>query len=242
MKSITGMAEPSQPCAGCSAQIVCEFRRGRARKFCLKCRKRKPAPSNDRLARKNRRLRRMTPRAYSIPLICGYCAYCGKDFCGTRSQCAFHKKAQGHRRYCSKPCMIAMHKKELTRPRTALRMRRMRAVAKRKRSLSASNGGVAIDAQQIYVRDGWRCQYCGCDTPERLKGTFQPNAPEIDHRMPLSKGGKHIHSNVCCSCRACNLKKGSMQDIEFMNLIANAGGVGEFKIMKSPRTDRKSVV
>ncbi len=56
-------------------------------------------------------------------------------------------------------------------------------------------------------RDGWRCQICGVKTPKKLRGTFKPNAPELDHIIPLAQGGAHSPANTQCACRACNLDK-----------------------------------
>lgn len=40
-------------------------------------------------------------------------------------------------------------------------------------------------------------------------GSTESNAPELEHVIPLSKGGTHTRANVRCSCRACNLNKGA---------------------------------
>lgn len=60
---------------------------------------------------------------------------------------------------------------------------------------------------EIFMRDGWRCQICGVSTPQTRRGTYHKNAPELDHIIPLSKGGKHTRTNVQCACRACNGEK-----------------------------------
>lgn len=62
----------------------------------------------------------------------------------------------------------------------------------------------------ILKRDGWRCYICGCSTPRELRGTYEDNAPEIDHIVPLSRGGAHTKDNVRCCCRACNIAKTNM--------------------------------
>jgi 5-methylcytosine-specific restriction endonuclease McrA len=55
---------------------------------------------------------------------------------------------------------------------------------------------------QILVRDNWTCGYCG----EKLHpGGFV----QIDHVIPVSKGGLTTVSNGLTSCRACNAKKGA---------------------------------
>jgi len=64
-----------------------------------------------------------------------------------------------------------------------------------------------ITPTQVFMRDGWRCQLCGIKTPKNLRGTYKANAPEMDHIIPLSKGGGHLWENVQCACRSCNAKK-----------------------------------
>ncbi len=64
-----------------------------------------------------------------------------------------------------------------------------------------------INPLKVFMRDGWHCQICGKATPIKNRGKFYPNAPELDHRIPLSKGGGHLYSNVQCACRKCNGQK-----------------------------------
>lgn len=71
------------------------------------------------------------------------------------------------------------------------------------RNVEADN----IDWVDVCQRDSWVCQECGISTPRSKRGTYNPDAPEIDHIIPLSKGGKHKLNNVRCLCRLCNGKK-----------------------------------
>ena len=68
-------------------------------------------------------------------------------------------------------------------------------------------GSEKIDRTSVFERDGWKCQICGIETPKNLLGAYNKNAPELDHIIPLSRGGKHIPSNIQCACRSCNFKK-----------------------------------
>ena len=65
---------------------------------------------------------------------------------------------------------------------------------------------------KVLNRDGWICQLCGKDTPKALRGSNHDDAPEVDHIVPLSKGGRHVYSNLQCACRACNRRKGANHD------------------------------
>ena len=64
-----------------------------------------------------------------------------------------------------------------------------------------------VDPFKVFERDGWRCHLCGCKTPKEKRGTYHPKAPELDHIVPLSKGGEHSYRNTACACRACNAAK-----------------------------------
>lgn len=67
----------------------------------------------------------------------------------------------------------------------------------------------AIDPIAVFRRDKWRCHLCGCNTPARLRGTYEPRAPELDHIVALASGGSHTWGNVACACRKCNGAKGA---------------------------------
>lgn len=66
-----------------------------------------------------------------------------------------------------------------------------------------------LDILAVFRKYKWICQDCGCSTPKELRGTFLPNSPELDHIIPISKGGEHTYRNVQLLCRKCNLKKGN---------------------------------
>ena len=53
----------------------------------------------------------------------------------------------------------------------------------------------------IYDRDGYHCRKCG-------KSGWS-HYLEIDHIIPISKGGKSTYDNLQTLCRECNLEKGS---------------------------------
>lgn len=58
--------------------------------------------------------------------------------------------------------------------------------------------------KSIWKRDGGICIYCGSP------------AQQIDHVVPVAKGGKSIKSNGVCVCRKCNYKKRDKLDQEFL--------------------------
>ncbi len=70
---------------------------------------------------------------------------------------------------------------------------------------SASKGGVNKALREIiFERDGHKCVYCG--SKEDLT---------IDHKVPVSKGGKTIKYNLVTACRKCNQMK-SCHQVKFI--------------------------
>ena len=54
--------------------------------------------------------------------------------------------------------------------------------------------------RNVYIRDEFRCQYCGLDLPA---GDLT-----LDHVVPRVAGGKTTWTNVVAACRPCNRRKG----------------------------------
>lgn len=77
-----------------------------------------------------------------------------------------------------------------------------------------------VDPFKVFDRDKWQCQDCGVSTPRALRGSYDDDAPELDHIKPLSKGGAHSYRNTQCLCRRCNLEKSdTWQPHEEENLL-----------------------
>ena len=69
----------------------------------------------------------------------------------------------------------------------------------------------------VFVRDGWRCQYCGLQFEPRNEAERQGiRAPisgwdllEVDHVFPHSLGGELSLENSKAACSTCNRSKGN---------------------------------
>jgi len=96
--------------------------------------------------------------------------------------------------FCSDECL---HKQ-------GRRKRRQKERA-RLRSVKVDN----VNAIEVFMRDGWRCQLCKRKLKSEDKGTYKDVAPELDHIIPLSMGGEHSYRNTQCVCRRCNIDKGN---------------------------------
>lgn len=64
------------------------------------------------------------------------------------------------------------------------------------------------DIEQLYDRQGGLCAYCGVE----LKHKY-----EVDHVIPLSRGGSNNKSNLALACQYCNRSKGSKLLSEWVN-------------------------
>ncbi|NTV01466.1 MAG: HNH endonuclease [Chlorobiaceae bacterium] len=63
---------------------------------------------------------------------------------------------------------------------------------------------VSLNRKNIFLRDGFRCQYCG-----------RKDVPlTIDHVMPKSRGGEDTWENLITACRPCNTSKGNRTPAE----------------------------
>lgn len=109
------------------------------------------------------------------------CGYCGISYSG-----------QVRNSYCTETCRRSANNEK-------------RDIIRR---MDAANDNVASHGVDVLERAGWRCEACGIDTPKELRGKAHPQAPEVDHIVPLARGGKHELSNLQCLCKRCNISKG----------------------------------
>jgi len=70
---------------------------------------------------------------------------------------------------------------------------------------NAAGNATAAEIQARFDYHGNRCYYCGCD------GKMQ-----IEHRIPLSRGGTHHPANIVPACPSCNYSKGTKTESEFV--------------------------
>lgn len=149
------------------------------------------------------------------------CLGCGVAFIGS-------KELKGSR-HCSTACR-ARHIKAVraaANKRNQGQKRRYESYKIGKRIYKARRKAIAkgrmaerIDPIKVFEEEGWACGICGIPTPPELRGSYEHNAPELDHIIPFSRGGHHLRSNVRCACRACNGLKGGQMDHELEQALA----------------------
>jgi 5-methylcytosine-specific restriction endonuclease McrA len=60
-----------------------------------------------------------------------------------------------------------------------------------------------LTQRNLFLRDGYKCQYCGRHRSKLKNNEFLTR----DHIIPQSKGGKDVWGNVTTACSSCNNKK-----------------------------------
>ena len=88
------------------------------------------------------------------------------------------------------------------------------AVVRERRAAKVKHA-IRFSRANVYLRDGYRCQYCS----ER----FEPKLLSYDHVVPRCQGGKTVWENIVTSCYGCNDRKGS-------RTLAEAG----MKLLRKP--------
>lgn len=113
-----------------------------------------------------------------------------KELRAARARAAWAKDPEAHKEYL-----------RLRRKRTPEKMREYAARKRAKRLAALRAADVSFTASEWRSKmeaHGYRCAYCG--KRSRL---------QMDHVVPLSRGGKHVTSNIVPSCGPCNNSKGA---------------------------------
>lgn len=67
------------------------------------------------------------------------------------------------------------------------------------------------DLAKLYDDQHGKCIYCGVE--------LKPEETQIEHVLPLSKGGRHNVDNISLACRDCNYLKNSRNGEDFMKFL-----------------------
>lgn len=69
-----------------------------------------------------------------------------------------------------------------------------------------------LSRREVFMRDGFRCQYCGVKDRELT----------LDHVVPRSQGGPHTWDNIVSACKPCNHGKAGRTPREAGMKLINA--------------------
>jgi len=67
----------------------------------------------------------------------------------------------------------------------------------------------AVKLTPLFKTEDGICCYCKEKTPKKFR--------TLEHKQPLSRGGKHSSDNIVMSCLSCNCSKRNMTEEEFKN-------------------------
>jgi 5-methylcytosine-specific restriction endonuclease McrA len=192
----------TERCSRCKQTFEFTVKRGRRRKYCSKqCRERASKGVSFEINRDitcivcSAVFERNRPSRRFCSADCRYSWYSGRlGMLSIRPclQCGLEFKPSKEVRrtiFCSDKCQRQYHGRH------------------RRLALRAGGESQAVDRLKVFERDGWRCYLCRQPTPRHLRGTYDARAPELEHVVPLSRGGAHAVSNVACACRECNSRK-----------------------------------
>lgn len=113
-------------------------------------------------------------------------------------------------------------------PDAARLLRRVDKTNQRAKRYGAGSISMA-DLRAIEERDAGRCAFCRMPTKE------------IDHGIPMSRGGPNRRDNLQLCCRACNLRKGRMTTAEFRGEVTATCPNGHPRTAEHRRLDARGV-
>jgi 5-methylcytosine-specific restriction endonuclease McrA len=100
--------------------------------------------------------------------------------------------------YLGKADVVVAYSETVSSPSTTIKVP---AVMRLKKPIRSRTKGFKFSRTNVYLRDGYRCQYCG----EKKKFSEL----NYDHVMPRSRGGRTDWDNIVASCYPCNERKAS---------------------------------
>jgi 5-methylcytosine-specific restriction endonuclease McrA len=88
---------------------------------------------------------------------------------------------------------------------------------KRNRGIKATNDDSVTDIalRRLFEEQGCKCVYCDNELVDY----------HIDHKTPLSRGGRHTVTNIQILCPTCNLSKARKTHDEFLNYLTTKNHV-----------------
>lgn len=133
----------------------------------------------------------------------GVCQTCGESYARERYQRTSCCTS------CSQDREKASRRKHAAARRKTAAGRASKSAYKARRRAKERASVKAVDPFAVLERDRWKCRICGKRTPKEKRGSYDDDAPEVDHIVSLAEGGSHAAESLQCACRKCNLAKGS---------------------------------
>ena len=126
-------------------------------------------------------------------------------------------RARNRARYAADPAAAQRYLKEWRRRNPEKSHAYVRAATIKRRRAAGGQSFTAAEWLALLAHHDGSCAYCGCKI-----------LIEIDHRIPLTRGGSNLIDNILPACRRCNRRKGTMTEEEFRSFLQRerAQGLG----------------
>jgi 5-methylcytosine-specific restriction endonuclease McrA len=86
--------------------------------------------------------------------------------------------------------------------------------ATKRRSYKMKVKFTTYQRKELLDRDNWTCQCCGIKVHDRSTGDWNTHdKANIDHIIPISRGGNSEPNNLQILCRTCNLSKSDKMEL-----------------------------
>lgn len=104
---------------------------------------------------------------------------------------------------------------------------RVPAVATLTKPVRTVKRAVQFSRMNVFVRDGFKCQYCG--------GKFHIRDLNYDHVVPSTRGGRTVWENIVASCYPCNgLKGNAVPDKDGRFRVVRDGRTRDMRLLRRP--------
>lgn len=124
------------------------------------------------------------------------CIVCNESF--------YHFEPGASEKLCSTECK-EIRSKELRKKYIKKRREKIGGGSMRQRVKRFGVFYEPVNRKKVFEIDKYKCKICNISV--QTKKANQDNTAELDHIIPLSKGGPHTYSNVQTLCRKCNAEK-----------------------------------
>ena len=84
----------------------------------------------------------------------------------------------------------------------------------KRRSYKHKVNFIPHERKAILDRDNWKCCNCGIKVHDDRDRPYTPDKANIDHVIPISKGGDSEPNNLQTLCRTCNLSKSDKIELQ----------------------------
>ncbi|WP_434744799.1 HNH endonuclease [Streptomyces sp. A-14] len=101
-----------------------------------------------------------------------------------------------------------------------------RADKDKRRALERQAFVAPVSRPQVYERDHWTCQLCR-EPVVRDQVVPHPQAPTLDHVIPLARGGTHEPANVQLAHYLCNSIKTDRIELDQVTVEALRNRIGQ---------------